>query len=124
MTSKAERPCPQGAALNIMGEHFPCQQMDHMSADSADHSGWAHSNADAEAIWGEGTMIAPRTTIGRDYRPESLEEAVFVALGTASVAWESMEGTGVFNDALARSAGEDLIQWINSNYDKKEHTRA
>jgi hypothetical protein len=118
------RPCPDGAALNIMGAHFPCQQMDQMTPESTNHKGWAHSNRDAEAIWGEGTSVAPRTTVGRDYHPDSLESAVYMALGTASVAWESMEGTGVFNDALARAAGEDLINYINSNYDKKEHASA
>ena len=45
------RPCPDGAALNIKGEHFPCDWMDQMSPDSADHNGWAHANRDAEAIW-------------------------------------------------------------------------
>lgn len=50
------RPCPDDAALNIMGEHFPCQQMDQMSADSATHDGWAHSNRDAEAIW-QGNVV-------------------------------------------------------------------
>jgi len=41
--------CP--AALNIAGEHFPCQQMQHMAEGSTNHDGWAHSNMDAEAIW-------------------------------------------------------------------------
>lgn len=45
------RPCPNGAVLNLMGEHFPCQQMDQMHPDSTNHDGWAHSNQDAEAIW-------------------------------------------------------------------------
>ena len=43
--------CP--AALNIKGEHFPCQQMEHMAPGSEGHDGWAHSNRDAEAIWHE-----------------------------------------------------------------------
>lgn len=45
--------CP--AALNIKGEHFPCQQLDHMGtldgSPATSHEGWAHSNRDAEAIW-------------------------------------------------------------------------
>lgn len=41
--------CP--SALNIKGEHFPCQQMEHMAPGSTSHDGWAHSNRDAEAIW-------------------------------------------------------------------------
>lgn len=59
----------------------------------------------------------------RDY-PTRLEQAVFMALGTASVAWEDMSGTGVFNETLARQAGEDLVAWINEHYEKKEITRA
>lgn len=44
-----EYTCP--AALNIAGEHYPCQQMEHMEPGSKNHDGWAHSNRDAEAIW-------------------------------------------------------------------------
>lgn len=31
-------------ALNLKGEHFPCQE-------EAGHLGWPHRNGDAEAIW-------------------------------------------------------------------------
>jgi hypothetical protein len=48
MTS-SNPPCP--AALNIMGQHFPCRQMEQMVEGSTSHEGWAHSNPDAEAIW-------------------------------------------------------------------------
>lgn len=48
---KEQRPCPQQGALIIKGEHFPCQQMDHMDPICDDHEGWAHSNSDIEAIW-------------------------------------------------------------------------
>lgn len=41
--------CP--AALNIAGEHYPCQQMEQMAPGSLSHDGWAHSNRDAQAIW-------------------------------------------------------------------------
>lgn len=33
------------AALNVMGEHFPCD------LDRAPHPGLAHGNRDAQAIW-------------------------------------------------------------------------
>lgn len=59
----------------------------------------------------------------KDY-PLSLEQAVAFAVGRGSVAWESMDGTGVFNDKMAREACDDLVAWINENYDKKEHTSA
>jgi hypothetical protein len=41
--------CP--AALNIAGEHFPCDWMEQMAEGSTNHEGWAHSNKDAQAIW-------------------------------------------------------------------------
>jgi hypothetical protein len=40
---------------------------------------------------------------------ENLEEAVFQALGAASVCWESMEGTGVFQSDRAKQIGEELL---------------
>ena len=43
--------CP--AALNIKGEHFPCDQMKHMAEGSTHHNGWSHSNTEAGAIWTE-----------------------------------------------------------------------
>ena len=49
MTSNGNPPCKAG--LIIMGEFFPCQQMEQMVPGSTDHKGWAHSNRDAEAIW-------------------------------------------------------------------------
>lgn len=38
--------CP--AALNIKGEHFPC---DWPVGENGRHDGWAHANSAAEAIW-------------------------------------------------------------------------
>jgi len=46
------RTCP--AALNIKGQHFPCDWMDQMAEGSEGHAGWAHSNREAEAIWTDG----------------------------------------------------------------------
>jgi hypothetical protein len=56
--------------------------------------------------------------------PLSLEQAVAIAVGTGSVCWESMAGTGVFDDALAKKACDDLVKWVNENYDKKENPSA
>lgn len=44
----------------------------------------------------------------------SLESAVFQALGAASVCWESLEGTGIFDSDRAREIGERLLEVINS----------
>lgn len=49
--------CP--AALDIKGEHFPCQQMEQMAPGSTNHDGWAHSNRDAEAIWASDRVPIP-----------------------------------------------------------------
>lgn len=49
-----------------------------------------------------------------DWQPdkaETLEEAVFQAIGTASVCW-SETPKGVFQSDLAKSVGEGLIKWI------------
>lgn len=45
------RPCPDKAALNIKGEHFPCDAMHMMAPESDTHQGWPHSNRAAGAIW-------------------------------------------------------------------------
>lgn len=41
---------PCKAALNIKGGHFPC---DWPTGADGTHSGWAHANRDAEAIWAD-----------------------------------------------------------------------
>lgn len=52
-TGKMTRKCPQGAVLNIKGEHFECDTMDQMHESSDSHDGWPHGSMAAEAIWGE-----------------------------------------------------------------------
>ena len=42
----------------------------------------------------------------------SLESAVFQALGAASVCWEDMRGTGVFQSDRAKAIGDRLVQFI------------
>lgn len=44
--------------------------------------------------------------------PEDLTAAVYQAVGAASVCWETMEGTGVFQEAQARNVAEDLLAYI------------
>lgn len=44
----------------------------------------------------------------------SLESAVFQALGYASVCWEPMDGTGVFQSEQAKDCGEKLLGFIRS----------
>lgn len=53
--------------------------------------------------------------------PVDLEQAVAMAVGTGSVCWDEDR---VFDDVLAKKACDDLVKWVNANYDKKENPRA
>lgn len=44
---------------------------------------------------------------------ESLVSVVYQAVGAASVCWENMSGTGVFDDVRAREVAEDLLEKIS-----------
>ena len=50
---------------------------------------------------------------------EDVRTHVFEALGAASTCWESMEGTGVFDDARAKQTGDDLVAYLREQFDKK-----
>lgn len=52
-------------------------------------------------------MKNPEYILSKDATPQSL---IFEALGAASVCWESMAGTGLFNEARARAIGEELVE--------------
>lgn len=45
-------------------------------------------------------------------RDKSLEQAVYECIGAASVCWEHMEGSGVFQDDRARDIAEQLLHRI------------
>lgn len=45
----------------------------------------------------------------------SLEEAVFQALGAASVCWENIDKAGVFKSERARDIGIELLEWIDTH---------
>jgi hypothetical protein len=49
--------------------------------------------------------------------PATLTEAVYQTVGAASVCWESMSGTGVFQDHQAREVADDLLDWIKGRLD-------
>lgn len=42
----------------------------------------------------------------------SLSSAVHQAIGAASVCWENMEGTGIFQEARAREIADALLRYI------------
>ena len=60
------------AALNIKGEHFPCQTMEQMAPGSTGHDGWAHSNSEADAIWASGRDPIPGMPAWNDYERDVL----------------------------------------------------
>lgn len=45
---------------------------------------------------------------------KSLEEAVGLALGAASVCWDPMDGTGVFMSERCAKIGDELVEYINT----------
>ena len=48
----------------------------------------------------------------KDVGKEQVKEAVFQALGAASVCWESMDGTGTFQSVRATQIGNELLSII------------
>lgn len=51
----------------------------------------------------------------RPHEPLTLQEAVFQALGAASICWENIEAAGTFNSSRAKEIGEKLIAFIEDN---------
>lgn len=56
-----------------------------------------------------------------EHPPKSLEEAVYQSIGAASVCWESMEGTGVFDSVGAKKIGDELIAFILDRFTPVAH---
>ena len=42
----------------------------------------------------------------------TIDEAVFQAIGAASVCWENMEGAGIFDSDRAKDIGDKLLAFI------------
>jgi hypothetical protein len=49
----------------------------------------------------------------------NLEAAIHQTVGFASVCWENLEGTGVFDSDNAHEAALQLQAWIEARYVKK-----
>lgn len=56
--------------------------------------------------------IDPKCVTDLPYTETALRTAVFEAVGAASVCWENMSGTGVFDDRRACEIGEALVAEI------------
>lgn len=53
-----------------------------------------------------------------DQDPTTLPEVIRQGVGAASVCWESMEGTGIFDEARANLISEEIIDWVKAMYEK------
>lgn len=53
-----------------------------------------------------------------EFEGKTLETCVYEALGAASVCWEPMDGSGVFQSERAQAIGEQLLERIRSEYTK------
>jgi hypothetical protein len=51
--------------------------------------------------------------------PETIEEAVFRALGAASTCWEDLSGTGIFDSDRAKAIGDGLLAFIDARFTTK-----
>ena len=52
-----------------------------------------------------------------DNREGDLESYVFQAIGAASVCWESLNGTGIFDSTRAKGIGDKLLEKIYERFD-------
>lgn len=53
---------------------------------------------------------------GSHTEPTDLRGVIGQAVGAASVCWESMEGTGVFQSDRASRIVDDVVGWVEANY--------
>lgn len=51
--------------------------------------------------------------------PAELSQAVFLAVGAASMCWEKPEGAGVFESGRAVEVAEQLLEWVRAHYQMK-----
>lgn len=49
---------------------------------------------------------------------KKLETVIFQGLGAASICWQSMEKTGVFDSTLAKEIGDYLVNFVREEYSK------
>lgn len=52
----------------------------------------------------------------KDY-PQDLQQAAAMAVGRGSTSWHQ---DGVFDEANAQEAVNDLVNWVNTHYEKKD----
>ena len=50
------------------------------------------------------------------HRDQPLSEVIGLAVGRASVCWEPMDCTGIFDSTTASDIVDEVIDWIKINY--------
>lgn len=53
---------------------------------------------------------------GSESDPEDLQGVIGQAIGAASMCWENMSGTGIFDSTRARQILDDALNWVTENY--------
>jgi len=92
--------CP--AALNVSGEHFPC---DWPVGEDGEHKGWAHTNKEAQAVWTsdprfDGLPVVDTVTAVPD--SGMLTPLEQEAIATTAVLWKQL--TRIVGDGPTRAA--------------------
>lgn len=57
---------------------------------------------------------------GSPGEPGTLREVVFQAVGAASVCWDTPQDAGVFDSTRAKEIGDDVVAWVEQNYEPKQ----
>jgi hypothetical protein len=52
--------------------------------------------------------------------PRDLSELIGQAMGAASMCWDNVRGAGVFQSERASRITQEVIDWIEANYELKE----
>lgn len=60
-----------------------------------------------------------KAIVDMQFETKDLETCIYEAIGAASVCWESMEGTGVFQDVRAKAIGDQLLARIRLFQDRQ-----
>jgi hypothetical protein len=77
---------------------------------------------------GISSRMERKPKMGRFDSCTTLEEAVYQAIGAASVCWDNVQGAGVFDEQQASSVAKDLLsvirKWINEVANAEQSTLA
>ena len=55
---------------------------------------------------------------GRESDPDTIEAVVGEAIGAGSVCWESLTGTGVFQDQRASQIVDEVVAWVKADQER------